>query len=76
MAQAGLGASTPGAVPQDDRLVIVMADDLAAAAFPLPVAKGDLIVLSLSAEQLMVTRVDPYKRAFAGAIELTAAGIT
>ena len=75
-AQAGLSASSPGAIPQDDRLLIVLADDLAAADFPLPVAKGDLIVLALSAEQLQVTRVDPYKRALAGAIEITAAGIS
>ena len=75
-AQTGLSASSPGAIPQDDRLVIVMADDLDAAGFPLPVVKGDLIVLSLSAEQLQVTRVDPYKRALAGAIEITAAGVS
>jgi hypothetical protein len=75
-AQTGLSASSPGAIPQDDRLLIVLADDLAAANFPLPLAKGDLIVLALSAEQLQVTRVDPYKRALAGAIEITAAGVT
>lgn len=76
VAQAGLSASMIGAVSQEDRLIIVLADDLAAAGFPLPVAKGDQIVLPNSSEVLNVTRVDPYKRAIAGAIELYAAGVS
>ena len=74
-AQSGLSASTPGAVTQADRLVIVLADDLAAAGFPVPVAKGDQIVLPDASELITVIRVDPYKRAIAGAIEIFVAGI-
>ena len=74
-AQSGLSASTPGAVTQADRLVIVLADDLAAAGFPVPVARGDQIVLPDASELLNVIRVDPYKRAIAGAVEIFAAGI-
>ena len=75
-AQSGLSASTPGAVTQADRLVIVLADDLAAAGFPVPVARGDQIVLPDASELLNVIRVDPYKRAIAGAVEIFAAGIS
>lgn len=74
-AQAGLSASTPGAVQQADRLVIVLADDLTAVGFPVPVARGDQIVLPDASELLNVIRVDPYKRAIAGAVEIFAAGI-
>ena len=74
-AQAGLSAATPGAVQQADRLVIVLADDLAAAGFPVPVAKGDQLVLPDASELITVIRVDPYKRAIAGAIEIFVAGI-
>jgi hypothetical protein len=76
VAQNGVGASEPGSISQDDRLLIVMAQDLAAAAFPLPVVKGDLVTLSDSTEILNVARVDPYKRAMAGAIELTVTGVS
>ena len=75
-AQSGLSASKPGAVTQADRLVIVLADDLAAAGFPVPVARGDQIVLPDASELLNVIRVDPYKRAIAGAVEIFAAGIS
>jgi hypothetical protein len=75
-AQSGLGASMMGGIDQADRLVIVMADDLAGQDYPLPIAKGDQIVLPDSTEILNITRVDPYKRAIAGAIELFAAGVS
>ena len=74
-AQSGLSASTPGAVTQADRLVIVLADDLAAAGFPVPVARGDQVVLPDASELLNVLRVDPYKRAIAGAVEIFVAGV-
>ncbi len=52
-----------------------MIEDLAQARFPLPVQKNDNIILSSTGEKLNVTRVDMQKRAFAGAIELAAAGV-
>jgi hypothetical protein len=76
VSQAGLSASLMGAISQEDRLVIVLADDLSAAGFPTPVVKGDQIVLPESSEILNISRVDPYKRALAGAIELYAAGVS
>lgn len=76
VAQAGLSASVMGAIDQADRLVIVLADDLCAEGFPLPVAKGDQVALPDSSEILNVTRVDPYRRAMAGAIELYATGVS
>ena len=75
-AQAGLSASSPGAIGQNDRLVIVMAQDLSNAGFALPVVVGDQVTLPNSAEILAITRVDAYKRAVAGAIELTCAGVS
>ena len=74
-AQAGISASTPGAVTQADRLVIVLADDLAAAGFPVPVARGDQVILPDASELANVLRVDPYKRALAGAVEIFIAGV-
>lgn len=73
-AETGYGASQPGSVSQDDRLVIVLAADLAAAGFPLPVVKGDKI-MAATGDKFQVTKVDAFKRAFAGALELTAVGV-
>ncbi len=69
-----------GGITQGDRLVIVLADDLANERFPLPVAKNDKIVLldpvsGVQGEVLNVTDPDPYKRALGGAIELKAEGV-
>ena len=75
-AQSGLSAATPGAVQQADRLVIVLADDLTAAGFPVPVARGDQVVLPDASEIVNVIRVDPYKRALAGAVEIFVAGVS
>jgi hypothetical protein len=75
-AQTGLGAVATGDPSQNDRLVIVMAQDLSNSGFALPVVKGDQIVLPDSAEILNVTRVDPYKRAFAGAVEILTTGVS
>ncbi len=74
--QAGIGAGVMGVVDQADRLVILLAADLAAQGFPLPVVKGDQVLLPDSAERLNVTRVDAYKRRLAGAIEIYAAGVS
>ena len=74
-AQDGMSASKPGAINQDQRLVIVMVSDLTAAGFPLPLLVGDKILVAMTNEQLNVDRVDPYKRASAGAIELYASAV-
>lgn len=76
VAETGYSAHNAGSISQDDRLVIVMADDLTAADFPLPVMKGDRVVLSATSEEFEVTKVDPYKRALTGAIEVTIAGVS
>ena len=73
---ANLSAAPQGAITQNDRLVIVMAKDLTNSGFTLPVVKGDQIVLPDSSEILNIVRVDPYKRAFAGAIEFLCAGVS
>lgn len=68
-----------GGITQGDRMVIVIADDLATVRFPLPVIKNDKIVLLDASgnpvEVLNVTDPDPYKRALGGAIELKAEGV-
>jgi hypothetical protein len=72
---SGHSARKPGSISQNDRAIIVMAGDLEAAGFPLPIVKGDKIVISMSGDKFSVTKVDSYKRAMAGAIELTATGV-
>jgi len=80
-AATGYSASEVGAVTEGDRMLIVMAADLAAAGFPLPLQKGDRVVLQEAdelppaGETLTVTRVDARKRYFAGAIEVVAVGV-
>lgn len=70
------GASPPrAALNQDQRLLIVMAADLAAAGITLPTLRGDTITIPATGETLSVTRADPYKRAFAGAVEIQASAI-
>ena len=76
VAASGYSASELGAIAEGDRMLIVMAADLAAAGFSLPVQKGDQVVLSgTTGELLVVTRVDAQKRYFAGAIEVVAVGV-
>lgn len=72
--QTGFAASKVGAISQGDRMVIVMADDLAQAGFPLPLKKNDRIGLS-TGDVLNVTEVDALKRAAGGAVECKAAGV-
>ena len=71
----GLSASAPGSITQNDRLVTVMASDLATQGFPLPVAKGDMVILPSSPEAMIVARVDAETRALAGAIEIVIPGV-
>jgi hypothetical protein len=75
-AQDGLGASAPGVINQDQRLVILMAQDLVDGGVSLPIVVGDQIIIPSTGELLNVDRIDPYKRAFAGAIELYASAVT
>lgn len=74
-AQDGMSASAPGQLNQDMRLVIAIVSDLVAGGISLPVQRGDTISIPLTGETLNVLRSDPYKRAFAGAVEIMAAAI-
>lgn len=75
-----------GAVTLGSRNVIVIADDLAQANFPLPVIKNDKIVINAveaqlgggskaGDEELNIINVDPNKRGVAGAIDIVAEGV-
>src|SRR6478735_7637960 len=75
VSETGYPASKPGAIRQGDREVIVMAADLAAQGFPLPVLKSDRIVIDKTGDTLNIIAVDAHKRAFAGCIEIDAAGV-
>lgn len=74
-AQTGYPSSGLGGITQTDRMLILMASDLIAAGFPVPVQKNDKIILSTTGEKLNVTRVDGEKRSQAGAVELYAGGV-
>lgn len=73
-AVARQGYSGPGAISQGDRRIIVMADDLAATGFPLPIKKNDTVILD-TGDKLNVTQADAQTRAMVGAIEIVAAGV-
>jgi hypothetical protein len=75
-AQAGLGASSMGAIEQGDRTVILSGADLAAENFPLPVIRGDQVILPDNAEILNVLRVDAYTRRYVGGVTLTVVGVS
>lgn len=70
------GGSAPGAVTQNDRTVRIMADDLANSRFPLPVVKGDKVILPPGGDTFDVSEVDPFTFAMAAAIELTVTGVS
>lgn len=74
-AQAGIASSTPGAIGEDQRFVLLMASDLTAGGISLPAIRGDRIRVPATGEVMNVDRVDPYKRAFAGAIEIFASAV-
>ncbi len=73
---ANLTAGGPGSIRLGDRKLIVMAADLSASGFALPVVQGDQAILPDSSEVLTIVKVDAYERRFGGAIEITAAGVT
>jgi hypothetical protein len=74
VAETGYASSQVGAITQTDRKVIVVADDLAATGFPMPVKKNDKIIL-VDGTKGNVTEVDAHKRSFSGGIEITMAEI-
>ncbi len=72
--KTGYSASQPGAITLGDREILVMAADLTAQNFPLPLKKGDNALVADTGEKLKITHVDSTKRAIAGCIEAT--GVT
>jgi hypothetical protein len=70
----GYSATKRGGISEGERQILVMASDLAAAKFPLPLIKGDLALVADTGERLKITRVDMTKRAIAACIE--AFGVT
>ncbi len=66
-----------GAITQTQRKIIVLASDLQAAGFPLPLKKNDKAIITTNGvtETFNVTAVDPNTRQLGGAIELDIAGV-
>lgn len=62
-----------GTITQGDRKIIVLADDLSAAGFPIPLRKHDKAVVQ--GETLDIIEVDDNTRMLAGAYELVVAGV-
>ena len=73
-AREGYSASNLASATLGERFVMVMADDLAAQSFPVPLQKNDRMTSADTGETFVVSRVDPYKRAVAGAIEAYVTG--
>lgn len=71
----GWSASQVGSVTLGDRVILVMASDLSAAGFPLPVQKGDQAVIVSTGEVCSVVSVDAALRFAAGCIELKVMGV-
>lgn len=80
-AASGYSASQVGNLTEGDRQILVMAADLDAQGFPLPLQKGDRVVLQAAdetppaGEVLVLTRVDAQKRKLAGCIEAAGVGV-
>ena len=72
---SGYGASQPGGLSETERELLVMVSDLTAVGFPLPLQRGDKITIASTGERLSVLRFDAGRRAIAGVIEITAAGV-
>jgi hypothetical protein len=69
------GSVSPGGIPQNGVEIIVLAADLEATSFPMPVEEYDRVTLSSTGARLTVVNVDTHARALAGAIVLRAAGV-
>ncbi len=72
---SGYGSSQPGGLSETERELLVMVSDLAAVGFPLPLQRGDKMTIAATSERLSVLRFDAGRRAIAGVIEITAAGV-
>ena len=72
---SGYGASQPGGLSETERELLVTVSDLVAAGFPLPLQRGDKIIVTATGERLGILRLDAGRRLIAGVIEVTAAGI-
>lgn len=68
-----MGVKREGAITLADRRIIVLAEDLQEAGFPLPLRKNDRVVVQ--GETLNIETVDLSTRGFGGAIEAKAKGI-
>jgi hypothetical protein len=68
--------SAPGAVTENSRVVILAERHLRGTRFPLPIQKGDKVLLPATSELFDVARVDPYLRAIAGGVTLTVTGVS
>jgi len=69
------GSVRPGGIPQSRVEIILLAADLEAVGFPLPVEQFDKVTLSSTGARLAVVNVDMHVRALSGAIVLRAAGV-
>jgi hypothetical protein len=72
--RTGYSSVMTGSLDQTQRRILVMAEDLDAAGYPLPIKQNDGIKLD-SGEWLNITQVDAQTRAVAGAIEMLASGV-
>lgn len=73
--RAGYSSAEPGGLAETEREFLVMADDLSKEGFPLPLQRGDKLILDQTGERLNILRFDAGRRAIAGVIEITAAGV-
>lgn len=69
----GAGVVRTAEITEGLREFIVLQDDLAAARFPLPLAKNDKI--TVNGQKFNITEVDAGTRVFAGAIQGKAVGV-
>lgn len=74
-ARYGFSDAQSGGFTPHMRHIIVMADDLANAGFPMPPADGDDLFVLDSDEKLSAVQVDLETRAVAGAIDIVASGV-
>ena len=74
--RTGYNASEAGSITQGDRAIVLLEADLAVQRFPLPVQKGDNIILDATGEKLNVIEVDAGSRHLAGALDIKASGVT
>lgn len=72
--EGGYSSGSVGALSMGDRQILVMADELTAAGFTLPLQKDDQVVITDTGEMLLIREPDSTKRAVAGCIEAWAVG--